>query len=85
MNHAWRMYQKVRKLPTWYTDLRTVLDTTKLDGSRVVTDDDIEREREEGMEEALVQQEYFCNPRAAPRGSVYGQQLAAYTDYREAA
>lgn len=72
-NHAYRMAQRVKNLPGWYVDVRTIEDTTDNDGRRIITDEDIAAERAEGMSEALIQQEYFCNPVAAREGAVYGR------------
>lgn len=85
MNHAFQMAKRMKHNPDWFVDIRTVEDTTKLDGSRVVTDADIEAERAEGMSEALIQQEYFCNPKAAVDGSIYGQQFAEFSEIPRAA
>lgn len=74
-NHAWQMVQQLRDNPAWHVDERGVLDTTDLDGNRIITDADIEAERAEGMKESLIQQEYFCNPEATSDGAVYGKQV----------
>ena len=37
----------------------------------------MESERAGGMSEALLQQEYFCNPEAVAEGSIYGKQVEA--------
>lgn len=76
-NHAYRMFQRLKDNPEWYCDLRTIDDTTDELGRRIITDADIEAERDEGMSEALIQQEYYCNPVAAQEGAVYGKQVAA--------
>lgn len=74
-NHAWKMVQRLQDNPDWYVDVRSVLDTTDGDGNRILDDQAIEDERAEGMSEALIQQEYFCNPMAALPGAVYGSQV----------
>ena len=71
-NHAYRMAQRLAKNPDWYVDIRTVDDTTDIDGNPILTED-IQAERDEGMSEALIQQEYYCNPMAAVEGAVYGR------------
>lgn len=72
-NHAYRMAKSLANNPDWYVDIRTVEDTTDVNGKRLITDADIEAERGEGMTEALIQQEYFCNPIAALPGAIYGK------------
>jgi hypothetical protein len=74
-NHAYRMAQRLKDNPEWFVDIRTVDDTTDNQGRRILTDADIQAERDEGMSEALIQQEYFCNPLAALPGAIYGKQM----------
>lgn len=72
-NHAYRMAQRLASNPEWNVDIRTVDDTTDVDGNPILTAADIQAERDEGMSEALIQQEYYCNPMAAVEGAVYGR------------
>lgn len=72
-NHAYRMAQRMAHNSAWNVDIRTVEDTCDNDGNRILTAEDIQSERDEGMSEALIQQEYFCNPMAAVEGAVYGR------------
>jgi len=55
-NHMWQMYQNLKDNPEWFVTLKTIEDTG------IITLDDIEKERNEGMSERLIQQEYFCKP-----------------------
>lgn len=73
-NHAWQMAQQLRNNPDWYVDVRDVTQTCDVNGRRIITDDDIARERADGTPEGIIQQEYFCNPAAAVPGAVYSQQ-----------
>lgn len=73
-NHAWKMVKQLRADPEWYVDIRTVEDTRDIHGKRIITDADIARERADGVSEAMIQQEYFCNPAAAVPGAVYAAQ-----------
>ncbi len=75
-NHAWQMYDSLKDNPDWYIDLRTVEDTCELDGSRIITDEDVEADRRDGMKETLIQQEYYCNPEATADGAIYGKETA---------
>jgi len=75
-NHAYQMYQRVKNNPEWACEILTVNDTYKADGSRIITDADIQAERDGGMSEAMIQQEYYCNPLASAEGSIYGAPLA---------
>lgn len=73
-NHAWRMYETLRRNPNWYVDLRTIDDTCRNDGSRIVTKEDVEKEIAEGMSRSLAQQEFYCDPDAANTGTIFGKQ-----------
>lgn len=74
-NHAYRMAKRLARNPEWYVDIRTIEDTSDCDGNRILTDADMQAEREEGMSDALIRQEYYCDPVAAAEGSVYGREL----------
>lgn len=79
-NHAWQMVQRLRGNPNWFVDVRTVDDTTDADGRRIITQDDIDADRAEGMSESLIRQEYYCDPDAAIDGAIYARQLQALRD-----
>lgn len=74
-NHAYQMAKRLARNPDWYVDIRTVDDTTHHDGRPILTPADIQAERDEGMSEALIRQEYYCDPVAARDGSIYGKAL----------
>ncbi len=76
-NHAYRMHQRALKDPNWYAQTLTVDDTRRGDGAPVLTDDDIEAERTEGMAEPMIQQEYYCSPLAAFEGAYWGKAMLA--------
>lgn len=76
-NHAYTLYQNAKNDPSWFVDLRTIHDTQKWDGSRIVTDEMIEWERRQGKSEALIEQEYFCSFEGNLEGAVYGELLKA--------
>lgn len=82
-NHGYRLYEAAKKNPKWFCELLTVEDTFRPDGTRVVSDEDIEEERRSGMDEQLIQQEFYNNADAALSGAYYRKQLAqAYEDKR---
>ncbi len=74
-NHAWQMAQKLKDNPDWYIDIRPITDTCELDGSPIISLEDVQKDRDEGMKEALIQQEYFCNPAAVAEGAIYGREV----------
>ena len=75
-NHAWRMYEHNKENPDWYISKLTVEDTRDCDGNRIITDEDVEADRRDGMKESLIQQEYYCNPEATADGAIYGNETA---------
>src|SRR5262245_8180791 len=72
-NHAWRMFNEVRELEDWHTSILTVDDTSDGNGRRIITADDINKDRREGMSEATIREEYFCEPQEFAHGSYYAR------------
>jgi hypothetical protein len=60
-NHFFEMYRTAMSDPLWFCEKLDVTKTVDDHGKRVITDADIEQERNEGMSEALIQQEYYCS------------------------
>lgn len=76
-NHGYRLYQTAKANPeTWFLSHLSILDTTKSDGTPVLTPKDVEDEIREGMDPDLAQQEYYCSFDAPMQGSYYGRLLA---------
>lgn len=71
-NALWKMYQYAKKDSTWFTELLTTNNTTLENGEPVLTEADIEIERQSGMPEELIQQEYYCSFEAGLVGSIVG-------------
>lgn len=76
-NHAHRLYKDATPETGWYRDLQTVRDTgltyASNRGDRQLTAEEMmQEERNEGMQEELIRQEYLCDFAAALLGSVYG-------------
>jgi len=79
-NHGYHLYQKTKRLPdTWFSQILTVNDTFKPDGTPVLTPADIQAERDEGTEEDMIQQEYYCSFEGGMAGAIYGRLM---TDVR---
>lgn len=75
-NHGFTLYEMARKLmadgdKNWFAEKLTVQDTG------ILTDADIDAERREGMDEDLIQQEYYCSFEGVQRGAVFGRQMEA--------
>lgn len=75
-NHAYTLYEFARQAPTWYTSLQTITDTRRdaegEDGSRIVTDEQIQELRARGVAEEIIQQEYYCSFDGFLQGTIYG-------------
>lgn len=78
-NHAYKLGEMARRNKKWFFQILTVNDTKLPDGSPVITEQDIQDERDEGMSEAMIQQEYYCSPDAALDTCFFGDTLARHT------
>ncbi len=79
-NHGYSLHNMAKKNDDWFSELLTVNDTTRHDGTPVITPAMIQSEREEGMSEELIQQEYFCSADAQIPGAIYSTQIATARD-----
>ena len=85
-NHAYQMVKELADSSDWYVDVRTIEHTRREDGSPVVSLEDVERERRSLLPiyhgnatrvEALIREEFYCEPTASSAGAIYGEQVAA--------
>ncbi len=74
-NHAFQMYENLKNNKDWYCTKLTVDDTFRQDGTPILTPADIQADRDEGMSEAMIQQEYYCSPEASHAGAYYSRQM----------
>jgi len=77
-NHAKELFDKAQETEGWAWDIQTV-ETTNLQyesdrypGKMLTWQEMVQEERESGMHDALIRQEYFCDWSAANIGSVFG-------------
>ncbi len=75
-NALWKMYRYAKTSPDWFSELLTIADTYREDGTPIVTEEDIAMEIQSGMPEELVQQEYYCSFDAGLVGSIVGAAMA---------
>lgn len=69
-NHGYQLLEMAkRNKDKWFSQVLTVDDT------KVITREEINQERVEGMPENLLQQEYYCSFEAAAVGAYYGDQM----------
>lgn len=76
-NHGYSLYNMARKNSDWFCEMLTVDDTKREDGTPVIGPDIIQAERDEGMGEDMIQQEYYCSFEAQIAGAIYGDQMSA--------
>ena len=75
-NHGFTMAEMARKNKKWFYSKLTVEDTRRTDGSPIITLDAIQEDREAGMSEDMIQQEYYCSFEVAIPGAYFAQEIA---------
>jgi len=73
-NHFYDLLIRNRNNPNWYCEVLSIKDTG------VLTEDDIENIRSEGVSEELIQQEYYCSFNRGVEGSYYGKLIEKARD-----
>lgn len=77
-NHGYRLYEYAKAHPeSWYCALLTVKDTQREDGTPVVPESEIEQARASGIDEDIIQQEFYCSFDGSLQGNYYGKQIQA--------
>lgn len=74
-NHAKDLYDMAESNPKWFCQRLTVADTLRPDCMPVITEGDIQAERDEGMSEELIMQEYYCSFEGSVDGAYFSKQL----------
>lgn len=72
-NHFYDLYQMAQKNINWFVQNYNALQTLDDNGVRYVSDEAIQEERDSGMSEELIQQEYFNSWTANSSGFYYLQ------------
>ncbi len=70
-NHFYDLYQMALTNKNWFVQNLNVLQTLSPDGVRYIHDDVIQEDRDSGMSEELIQQEYFNSWTANSQGFYY--------------
>lgn len=73
-NHGKDIFDMASSNPDWYCQLLTVEDTS------VLSEADIQKERESGMSEDFIQQEFYCSFTLGIEGSYYAQYMQEARD-----
>ena len=75
-NHGYRLYNNAKSNEEYYCNLLTVNDTKNSDGTPVISEEDIRKERASGViSENKILQEYYCSPDAYDEGAYFSKQL----------
>lgn len=70
-NHLWNLYNTAKANQNdWWYEILTIKDTG------VISEEDIEKDRLDGMSEEIIQQEYYCDFNKGIEGSYYGRILS---------
>lgn len=76
-NHGFTLAEMARKNPAWFYSCLTVDDTTREDGTPVITQEAIQEDRDADMSEDMIQQEYYCSFEVAIPGAYFADEVAA--------
>jgi hypothetical protein len=68
-NHAHKLFLMAKDNGEWFAEVLTVDDTL------VIPPEVIAKERAEGMDDDLIEQEYFCSWVGSTKGAIYGEQI----------
>ena len=79
-NHGYDLYESAKKDDEWFTMLRTIAQTRKLDGDPVITVAQIDKLRARGVSEEFIQQEYYCSFRMGTEGAYYAKLMELARD-----
>lgn len=74
-NHGYTLLKMAQKNPKWFAEVLTVNDTKREDGLPVISPEIVQDERDAGMPEEMIQQEFYCSFEAPVIGAYYGKQL----------
>ena len=69
VNHMYKLYQMAKDNPAWFVDKLGIDDT------HVMTEADVDEERAAGMDEELIQQEFYSSFEGGMSGAYYVQQM----------
>ena len=73
-NHGWDLAEIARRNPKdWFFEILTVKET------KVLSEEQVERERRLGMPEDMIAQEFYCSFSRGQEGSYYGSQMENLT------
>lgn len=75
-NHFYDLVTMARTNPNWFCEILPITETD------VLTEEDMENARKEGMSEEMIQQEFYCSFNRGVEGSYYGRLIEKARDER---
>lgn len=75
MNHGWETLEQVKNDPDYYCTVLDCEHTFKHDGTRVVTEEMIDRARRMGMSEETIRQEFYCDFEVGNVGAYFTREI----------
>lgn len=73
-NHFYDMFKMAQGNPEWFAQVLTVDDTG------AISPESVQAERDAGMSEAMIAQEFFCSFSSPLAGAIYAEEMAAVED-----
>ncbi len=73
--HAYKLMKANLDNPEWHCRKLSVNDTRDNDGSYIFSPEQVEEERKSGMDEDLIQQEYYCDDTVAVKGTFFAEHI----------
>lgn len=74
-NHFHRMFKNNQDAPNWFCEQRDITQTFREDGSPIISQEILEEERREGMDESLLQQEYYVSWEGGLQGAYFTDEV----------
>lgn len=74
-NHGWKLLQDAKKSDRWFAQVLTIDDTRNEQGLPLITNEQIQLLRDEGMPEHKIEQEFYCSFEAPLEGAFYGDRI----------
>ena len=75
-NHGYDLLEMAKENPKWYAVKNTVEMTVRHDGTPIISQDDIQEERDSGMSEEMIQQEFYCSEEVELPGAYFAKDLS---------
>ena len=73
-NHGYRIVERAKR-EGWFHEVLTINDTKDEAGQPIIDAAYIEKLRQDGMDEAIIQAEYYCSFDSSVLGAFYGKQM----------